>query len=121
MRGQASLTTPAPIFCFQGSPCFQVCWTDPVSGSCPQALVGGADPLSVALGPGSILLTSEGHSVRSCILNLSSLGDSYQPENTFFCVSCPKQKESPSVDPHAPLKLQLTVSFLLYSQTSQEY
>lgn len=30
-------------------------WTDPVSGSCPQALMAEADPLSVAVGPGSIL------------------------------------------------------------------
>ena len=82
---------------------------------------------STLSGSGSWLhpLTSEGHNVSE-VLHLKSLFSGGLPStwNHALLFHAPDKKKAPETTllrPHAPLKLQLTVSFCLYSQTSREY
>jgi len=76
---------------------------------------------STLSGSGSWLhpLTSEGHNVRSCILNLSSLGDSHQPETMFFCFM-PQTKRKPLKQPSLdPMLLSSCNSLFLFFFTAR--
>lgn len=123
MPGRASCGIPPAIFYFPLSLPGVTLLPGLLHRPCVWVLSSGSRgwSRSTLSGSGSWLhpLTSEGHDVRSCILNLSSLGDSHQPETMLFCFM-PQTKRKPLKQPSLdPMLLSSWSSLFLFFCTAR--